>query len=414
MDTTTLDVRAQRGLAIVKSKGKRIKQIVEDKYLVPSQTGNSGGYVVDVAAGTCSCPDHETRGCRCKHLWAVLIVRREVAMPDGSSVVVTEQRITYRQNWPVYNAAQQDEKSRVETLLRSLCDGIEQPTPKKTGRPPLRLGDVIYGAAMKTYVGMSGRRATSDIRSCQERGFIGHDPHYNTIFRYLERPEIEPLLVQLVEQSALPLRAIERQFAIDGTGFSTNTYGRWFDHKYGEEKRAHKYVKAHAVVGTKTNVIATVAVTHGFVSDTPMLPPLIKRATDAGFQIDELSGDKAYLSHENLAAVTAAGATPFIIFKDNSQGNSKGCAAEAWKRMWHLFSLERDNFLQHYHRRSNVESTFSAVKRLFGTSVRAKAEVAQFNEVYLKCLCFNLTCLVHVIHEMGIEPRFWAPTMEVA
>ena len=105
---------------------------------------------------------------------------------------------------------------------------------------------------------------------------------------------------------------------------------------------------------------------------------------------------------------------PFIIFKDNSQGNSKGCAAEAWQRMWHLFSLERDTFLKHYHRRSNVESTFSAVKRLFGTAVRAKGDVAQFNEVYLKCLAYNLTCLVHAIHELGIDPKFWAPTMEVA
>jgi len=413
MDTATLDVRAQRGLAIVKAKGKRIRQIVADKYLVPSQTTNSGGYVVDAAAGTCTCPDHETRGCRCKHLWAVLIVRREVVMPDGSSVV-TEHRITYRQHWPAYNAAQMDEKSRVETLLRGLCDGIEQPPAKKTGRHPLRLADVIYGATMKTYVGFSGRRATSDIQSCEARGLVSDAAHYNTIFRYMERPEMTPLLQTLVEQSALPLRAIERQFAIDGTGFSTNTYGRWFDHKYGEEKRAHKYVKAHAVVGTLTNVIATVAMTHGFVSDTPMLPPLIKRATDAGFQIDELSGDKAYLSHENLAAVTAAGAMPFIIFKDNSQGNSKGCAAEAWQRMWHLFSLERDTFLKHYHRRSNVESTFSAVKRLFGTAVRAKGDVAQFNEVYLKCLAYNLTCLVHAIHELGIDPKFWAPTMEVA
>ena len=412
MDTKNVEGRAERGLAIVQSKGKRIRQIVENKYLVPSQTTNSGGYVVDVEAGTCSCPDFETRGCRCKHLWAVLIVRHEVEMPDGSSIV-TEHRITYRQDWPAYNAAQMDEKSRIEVLLRGLCDGLRPPSSpeKKNGRPPTPLADVVYGAAMKTYIGMSGRRATSDIRSCAARGLMT-ESHYNTIFRYMERPEVTPVLRVLVEQSALPLRVVENQFAVDSTGFSTSTYARWYDHKYGEEKRTQRYVKAHAIVGTATNVIATVDVTEGYVNDTPMLPALVQRAAK-GFNIGELSGDKAYLSHENLAAIASVGAVPFVAFKENSRGESKGSAAEVWRKMWHTFNLERDTFLQHYHRRSNVESTFSAVKRLFDASVRAKGTVAQFNEVYLKCLCFNLTCLVHAIHELGLNPKFWC-NQEVA
>lgn len=415
MDTTAnIEGRAERGLAIVQGKGKRIKQIVADKYLVPSQTGNGGGYVVDVSAGTCTCPDHETRGCRCKHLWAVLIVRKDVTMPDGSRVV-TEHKITYSQDWPAYNAAQQDEKSRVETLLRGLCNGIAQPTPKKTGRPPLRLADVIYSATMKTYVGMSGRRATTDIRSCRDRGFIDDAAHYNTIFRYMERPEMTPLLVQLVEQSALPLRAVERQFAIDSTGFGTSTYAHWFQAKHGGgEKRVHKYIKAHAVMGTATHVIATVAATAGTVNDTPMLKPLLERAVAAGFEIGEMSGDKAYLSHENLAAITAAGAVPYIVFKDNSVGDSRGCASGTWQRMWHYFSFHREDFLKHYHRRSNAETAFSAIKRLFGSAVRAKGDVAQYNETYLKCLAYNLTCVVHATYELGIEPQFWMPKTEVA
>ena len=29
------------------------------------------------------------------------------------------------------------------------------------------------------------------------------------------------------------------------------------------------------------------------------------------------------------------------------------------------------------------------------------------------CLCFNLSMLVHFIHELGVDPKFWMPT-EVA
>ena len=115
--------------------------------------------------------------------------------------------------------------------------------------------------------------------------------------------------------------------------------------------------------------------------------------------------DKAYLSHDNLALVEGLGGVPYVPFKSNS--GSTGSAA--WERMWHYFSLNKDDFLAHYHKRSNVETTFSSVKRKFGPAVRSKLLDAQLNEVLLKCLCHNLSMLVHSIHEMGIEPKFWMP-----
>ena len=57
------------------------------------------------------------------------------------------------------------------------------------------------------------------------------------MFKYAERAELAPLLKALVQEAAMPLRALETSFAVDSTGFATNTYSRWFDAKYGEEKR---------------------------------------------------------------------------------------------------------------------------------------------------------------------------------
>jgi transposase len=263
---------------------------------------------------------------------------------------------------------------------------------------------------MKVYTTVSGRRASTDIRACEERGLVEHAPSYNSVFRVIERPDLRPLFKILVEESAAPLKAVERTFAVDGTGFSTNTYSRWFDHKYGEEKKVQRWVKAHAMVGTVTNVITSIEVTEGNVHDSPMFAPLVNQTRVNGFDVREVSADKAYLSHENLAAVEAVGAVPYVPFKSNS--GSTGSAA--WERMWHYFSLNRDDFLAHYHRRSNVESTFSAMKRKFGGSVRSKLLDAQLNEVLLKCLCFNLSVLVHAIHELDIEPKFWMPIEETA
>lgn len=119
----------------------------------------------------------------------------------------------------------------------------------------------------------------------------------------------------------------------------------------------------------------------------------------------EVSADKAYLSRANLDAIEAAGAVPYIPFKSNS----KAAGPAAWRRLWALFLYKHEEFLAHYHLRSNVESTFSAVKRLLGGSVRSKCPVAQVNEVLCKLLAYNLTVLVHAIYELGIEtPAFTA------
>lgn len=107
-----------------------------------------------------------------------------------------------------------------------------------------------------------------------------------------------------------------------------------------------------------------------------------------------------YLSNDNLVAIEAA----YIPFKSNSKGTGR---TDAWRRLWHTFEARDEEFLAHYHKRSNVEGVFSAVKRKLGPSVRAKVRPAQINDVLLKCLAYSLTVLVHAIHELRIDPAFW-------
>ena len=221
------------------AQGATVRKLYGACWIVTSSTG-VGTYAVNVEEQSCTCPDHETTAMKCKHLHAVDVVMRETTTKtttDASGLTTTtettrEVRVKYTQNWPAYNAAQQNEKEHVGALLRGLCDGIVSPS-RGRGRPRLPLSDLAHSAAMKVYSGMSGRRASTDIRECEAKGLIGAAPHYNSVHVFIEREDVTALLTTLVEESAAPLKAVESRFAVDSTGFSTSVYARWFDHKYG-------------------------------------------------------------------------------------------------------------------------------------------------------------------------------------
>jgi transposase len=76
-------------------------------------------------------------------------------------------------------------------------------------------------------------------------------------------------------------------------------------------------------------------------------------------------------------------------------------------RMFRYFTYNREEFLEHYHNRSNVESTFFMIKSKFTDVVRSKDETAQMNEVLLKVLCHNICVVIQETYELGIEPNFY-------
>jgi len=401
-----MEAREQRGKQIA-AAGK-IKRNGESRWLVPSQSSEAR-YFVDLAnvdQPSCTCPDFEERRLPCKHIYAVAYVVVEDQNPDGS-VTVTEtvtvtQRKTYPQNWPAYNAAQTNEQDKFQELLRDLCSGIQEPITQRRGRPSLPLRDAVFASAFKVYSCFSGRRFMSDLRESHRRAMISRVPCYNSIFNYLEDEGLTPILLELIRQSSLPLASVEVDFAVDSSGFGTTRYTRWYDHKYGRMREQAQWVKAHLICGVKTNVITAVEIDGERSGDSPVLPKLVN-ATAKAFTISEVSADAAYGSAANVATIAAHNGTPFIAFK----GNATGKASALYQQMFHYFMYKREEYLQRYHKRSNVESTFSMLKRKFGPDLRSKTPTAMVNEALCKVLCHNLVVLIHEMHELGIEPVFW-------
>lgn len=394
-----MDQRREKGMLIAATAHIARKQ---DCWIVPSQTMN-GRYTVtrDESGDHCTCLDHELRQVRCKHLWAVEFVSMRETAPDGTVTETQAVRVTYSQNWSAYNAAQTTEKEHFCRLLHDLCASVPAPTQSR-GRPRLPLSDLLFAAAFKVYSTVSARRFMTDLRHASAQGLIGKTPHYNSIFNAIESESLTPILHDLITASSLPLREVEQDFAVDSTGFGTSQFFRYYSMKYHHEQVGHAWVKAHAMIGVKTNVVTAIHIGDRNAHDYPQFAGLVE-ATARNFTVREVSADKAYSGVSNLAAVEAVGAAPFIAFRSNASATRR---SPIWDRLYHFFAMNRDEFLGHYHKRSNVESTFSAIKRVFGDAVRSRTAVAQVNEVLLKVLCHNIRCLVHEIHELGISPTF--------
>lgn len=408
-DTTQLSEREIKALQIAATskltrKGKT--------WLVPSQAGH-GEYKVnpDPQAPNCTCPDFEFRQARCKHVLAVEYVLQRERLPDGTTVVtetVKVTRKTYTQDWKAYNAAQTHEKSELQALLFELCKNLPEPVERRgKGRPSLSLPDIIFASVTKIYSTISGRRFDTDLRDAKARGYLARLPHYNSVFRYLESEALTPYLYELISLSAAPLKAVETDFAVDSSGFSTGQFKRWLDVKNSTKEERRHWLKLHLMVGTKTNVVTSVEVSDGFEHDYHRFKPLVDHTAKQGFNMKEISADKGYLGADNLMTTLRHGAIPYIPFKTNSVAQSGWePKSQLWTRMYHFYALNRAEFLQHYHKRSNVETTFHMIKSKFGQRLRSRTLTAQINEALCKVLCHNLCVVIQSVHELGIEAAF--------
>ena len=311
---------------------------------------------------------------------------------------------TYPQQWHEYNEAQTQEKLMFYKLLDELLDIVPIRKQSVFGRPRKSLRDMIFCCMIKIYANTSSRRTISDLELAKQAGYIKDVPHFNTLLNYFDDYGMKILLEYLITLSAMPLKCVEQTFAMDATGFGSHRFDRWMNAKYNQPKGMQmKYVKAHVTCGVKTNVITAVRVTAGNVNDTTQFGSLLTETAN-NFNITEIYADKGYLSRDNMNLADQLHIMPYIPFKSNVTKKSKG--SPMWVKMYKLFTLRYEEFAQHYHKRSNIESTFSMIKKKFGDFCRCKSERSLVNEVLCKILAHNLTCLIHEIFELKINVDF--------
>lgn len=312
----------------------------------------------------------------------------------------------YLRDESLYNMIQENEiLTFLEYLPLVVCHVIKNENSKsRRGRPPKNLFDILVCLSIKQYFDLSLRRSMGLIRMLTSFMKVPIDiPCFKTLDNYLNKKYITEYLQEIVKALANPYGVIERYFATDATGISTSTSSSWYDIKINKISRKKDHIMVHISVGTQSNVVTNVDVCVKNGGDNKIFREHVKDVGER-FNVEEWSGDSAYLARENCTAVSAIGALPYFKLKSNTITTSKG--SRAWHDMVRRFRDDPDSANKCYHRRSNVESTNSAKKRKFNKAVRSKNDRAKINEEMLGWSSYNFSLLSRLEHEFRVYPDF--------
>jgi len=399
MEQIEIQRRMMRG-AIIATKCRIKKK--GNEWRVPSQTRHiyyRVRYEGFANKPKCSCPDYEFHKEKCKHIFAVEFTLKREIDTEGNEILTKSVKVTYPQNWSAYDKSQTNEKTFFMKLLKDLCNDIPE-LNYTFGRPKLSMSDMVFASALKVYSTFSLRRFISNIKDAERDGHVSKAPCFASVSHFMQKEEITPILTSLIKKSSLALKSVETDFAIDSSGFSTSKFGRWHDYRFGKDQVKRIWLKANLMVGVKTNIVTGLKISTGFSHDGNYFPALVEETAE-NFKINEISADKAYLSTKNMKLVDELGGTAYIPFRKDSSGIARN--PRIWKKMYHYFLYKHEEFMSHYHKRSNVETTFYMIKTKFGQNIRSKSDTAQINEVLLKVLCHNICVVIQEMNELGID-----------
>lgn len=317
---------------------------------------------------------------------------------------------TYDQDWAIYTPAMGQDKLMVYRIIKDSVDYLDIPYEYPgNGRPKVDYSDIIKSLCIKSYHNLSSWRLESELKIARAMGIINIIHKKSTLNKYIQDKMVTKYLRQLYQVIAEPLKDVEIYFAADGSGIS-NSYGRsrWMTirHTKKEEKQRRFYSKLHIMIGTKTGIIASARITDGHAHESPYFRPLLDDTAKI-FTLKEVSADAGYIGKENVEAVAKVGAAPFIMPKRGIHVPMRG-PMSAWGAMLRLWKHHQIYFAEHYHRRSKVESSFSASKRKFGDFCRCKLPETQENEILCRVVCYNASVLSKALLSYDLNSGFMA------
>lgn len=246
-------------------------------------------------------------------------------------------------------------------------------------KPALQRGDGGYADwvivsihGLKTYLDLPYRRLLDVLYEMPRIGrILGLEPFelpdFTTVCTRMQDLKM-PLWRNLLRLSAELHDTGEIQ-AIDATGMDRVAASQ---HYAKRTNYTFKAVKTTALIDCETGAILDIHCSMKQPHDTQIGWQLLKRNLD---KVTILTADKGYDWWLFRQKLRAEGVTPVIKHREFG-----------WTGVANNVLLDDTT----YHQRSNVESTFFALRRKYGEIVRARTWFVQFRELVLKCAVRNV------------------------
>ena len=177
----------------------------------------------------------------------------------------------------------------------------------------------------------------------------------------------------------------------DSSGFPMRKFIPWFSVRKNSHMLKKGWRKLHIIIDIRTRVILDYRTTHAYKADAPVMEDILNDMIDVLYRdIGDVCFDAAYLTRKICNMVSKMGGTPYIKPKSNTISKSYG--SHSWRVMVLSFMQNRDEFDEHYHQRSIVESVFAALKerRGRGGSLRSRRTHTQDRELAIQTISYNI------------------------
>lgn len=295
------------------------------------------------------------------------------------------QKKTYRiRNWSEYNKALVNRGSLTVWFDEdTVSDWYNKEHTGQRGRPQDYSNTAILCALTLRNLFRLPLRATEGFISSliELLGLPITAPTYSTLSRRQGRMKVP----SYKNKSKAPAHLV-----VDATGIKVFGEGEWKMRQHGKEKR-RSWCKLHIAVNEATHDIVMSVVTNATTPDCKMLGSLLSSTTE--LNVNQVTGDGAYDTHDCYQAAINIGATPCFPPKINAARHK--ATDEAWRLRNHAVGRVRDYGLQewkkrtNYHRRSLSETAFSRLKKIFGTHISSRNFDNQAAELMLRCNMLN-------------------------
>jgi len=196
----------------------------------------------------------------------------------------------------------------------------------------------------------------------------------------------------------LHLRRRGINVAVDSSGFSVKSSSKWFDIRIRRISDKRDHIKLHIIIDAESLVILHFTITDWKTHDSKEFHRLIKYLPTLG----KVTGDKGFSSRKNCQLVADKKGTPYLAFRTNATGLSKGYPA------WHIsiraYTDNPNEWMEEYHMRSVIESVFASIKRCWGSEIMSRKSWLRRRELSIKVLAYNVkrVLLIERAEELGI------------